>query len=441
MQYVMASVLPGIAALDVLPAQALDVENREITARFSYARSVDQHNNQRMEIEVSPALELRTGESSYFTGALRLRHDPEYPHGDDDLNRGYWRASELVRYGGHTSLELRDFYWDVAFDKFSLRLGKQQIVWGALDGIKLLDLVNPQIFQDFILREFADSRIPLWSALMAVPLERGKVEFVWTPDTTTHELAAPQSAYQFTAPRFLFGFASPESDSNGETPPRDIGGSWRDGTYASRLSVYADGWDLVFNLLYGNDFQSVGAFVSSADGEQLVARHEPRTVFGFSAGRTFGAVGLRTEIAVQHDAAFNTLAADNDPSSLAIVDRDRLGAALALDWNAPLGIFLNAQVLHDRVLDAPDRLVRPRDETLFTLYAHRRFLYETLQLELSWYTMFDRNDNLYRGALRYQFNDNLEIALEADVFGGRPQGVFGQFDDADRVLVALEYVY
>jgi len=433
--------LPGIAALDVLPAQALDVENREITARFSYARSVDQHNNQRMEIEVSPALELRTGGTGYFTGALRLRYDPEYPHGDGELNRGYWRASEPVRYGDHTSLELRDFYWDGAFGELNVRLGKQQIVWGALDGIKLLDLVNPQSFQDFILRDFADSRISMWSALLVVPLPRGELEFVWTPDTTTHELAAPQSAFQFTAPRFLFGFSAPEGESSVDIPPLDTGDSWRDGTYASRLSAYVDGWDLAFNLLYGNDFRSVGAFVSSADGEGLVARHEPRTVFGFSAGRTFGAVGLRTEMALQHDASFNTLAVDHDPSSLTIVDRDRLGAALALDWNAPLGIFLNAQVLHDRVLDAPDQLVRPRDETLFTLYTHRRFLYETLKLELRWYTMFDRRDNLYRAALRYQFSDHLEIALEADVFGGGPEGIFGQFDHADRVLVDLEYVY
>src|SRR6056297_2376159 len=201
----MALLLVGIAALDATPTLALEVANAEVTARFSYARGMQQHNNQRMEIELSPALELRTGGTSYFTGALRLLYDPEYPHGDDDLDRSYWSASKPVRHGDHALLELRDFYWDGSLGEINVRLGKQQIVWGALDGIKLLDLVNPQSFQDFILRDFAESRISLWSTLIAVPLERGKLEIVWTPDTTTHELAAPESAFAFSAPRFRFG--------------------------------------------------------------------------------------------------------------------------------------------------------------------------------------------------------------------------------------------
>jgi len=60
---------------------------------------------------------------------------------------------------------------------FALRLGKQQIVWGETDGLKLLDVMNPQNFREFILDEFEDSRLPLWSVKYTVP------EFLRTNNT------------------------------------------------------------------------------------------------------------------------------------------------------------------------------------------------------------------------------------------------------------------
>ncbi len=42
-----------------------------------------------------------------------------------------------------------------------MRLGKQQVVWGTADGIKLLDIVNPTDFRELVQNTFEDSRIPV----------------------------------------------------------------------------------------------------------------------------------------------------------------------------------------------------------------------------------------------------------------------------------------
>ena len=61
--------------------------------------------------------------------------------------------------GDRLELEVREFFvdWDVG-QQGMLRIGKQQIVWGETDGMKLLDVVNPQNFREFILEEFDESR-------------------------------------------------------------------------------------------------------------------------------------------------------------------------------------------------------------------------------------------------------------------------------------------
>ncbi len=62
----------------------------------------------------------------------------------------------------------RELYLDSYFgseDQFSTRLGKQQVVWGTADGIKLLDIINPTDFRHLNQDPFEDSRIPVWMAV------------------------------------------------------------------------------------------------------------------------------------------------------------------------------------------------------------------------------------------------------------------------------------
>jgi len=62
---------------------------------------------------------------------------------------------------------IREIYLDIMLEKWSFRIGKQQIVWGETDGLRLMDIVNPQDFRrQFNLYDsdegYEKSRIPLW---------------------------------------------------------------------------------------------------------------------------------------------------------------------------------------------------------------------------------------------------------------------------------------
>lgn len=71
-----------------------------------------------------------------------------------------------VEYEGHRLYSqhdwLRELYLDIYAGDWDVRLGKQQIVWGTADGIKLLDIVNPTDFREVVQNQFEDSRIPIW---------------------------------------------------------------------------------------------------------------------------------------------------------------------------------------------------------------------------------------------------------------------------------------
>ncbi len=64
---------------------------------------------------------------------------------------------------------LREFYIDTSIpttdsgQELSLRIGRQQVVWGRTDLFRVLDVVNPMDFsRENLYAEFEDSRIPQW---------------------------------------------------------------------------------------------------------------------------------------------------------------------------------------------------------------------------------------------------------------------------------------
>jgi len=57
---------------------------------------------------------------------------------------------------------LREAYVDAETNGYSIRAGKQQVVWGTADGMKLLDNINPTDYSEMAQNQMEDSRIPVW---------------------------------------------------------------------------------------------------------------------------------------------------------------------------------------------------------------------------------------------------------------------------------------
>ncbi len=57
---------------------------------------------------------------------------------------------------------LREAYVDTELNGIAIRAGKQQVVWGTADGMKLLDAINPTDYSEMAQNQMEDSRIPVW---------------------------------------------------------------------------------------------------------------------------------------------------------------------------------------------------------------------------------------------------------------------------------------
>jgi len=89
-------------------------------------------------------------EGSTYHVELNLMRDSKGV-GDYDGNESYTQRDAL-----------REAYVDTTVDDWSIRAGKQQVVWGTADGMKLLDMINPTDYSEMAQNQMEDSRIPVW---------------------------------------------------------------------------------------------------------------------------------------------------------------------------------------------------------------------------------------------------------------------------------------
>ena len=102
---------------------------------------------------------------------------------------------------------LRECYVNYESPSLDVRIGKQQVVWGTADGIKIMDVVCPTDQREFLLDNFADSRIPRWMLKLEYsPKVNGTLQFLFIPDFATDYYAPPGSPFTYWAFTLLRGF-------------------------------------------------------------------------------------------------------------------------------------------------------------------------------------------------------------------------------------------
>lgn len=90
--------------------------------------------------------------------------------------------------GSEREFKLREAFVDLVLPPFTLRLGRQQVVWGETDNFRALDVINPLDLSWHWGREsWEDIRIPLWMARgiwdigKIAMFEESFLELVWIP--------------------------------------------------------------------------------------------------------------------------------------------------------------------------------------------------------------------------------------------------------------------
>jgi hypothetical protein len=359
--------------------------------------------------------------------------------------RAHYDPVERLGYPKSAWVDPRQVLLDGKVKKVDLKLGLQQVVWGQADGLRVLDVINPLDYREFILEDFLDSRRPLWLARADVPVGKGSLQLIWVPYFAPARLPGAENEFGLGSSFGLGLIGAAQSNLPPFTtriePAERPGYQLKSSQGGARYSRSVGKWDVTANYFYGWEDTPTSYLRGIEFTQPLTLVFKPKfdrkEVFGGTAATNFGSVVLRTEAGWNRD---KPAAVTDDPVNTGFEKFGQFSSVAGLDWSAKTWLWVSGQYFFQSVNAPQSRLLFPRNNHLASVYFRTNFLRDTLRPEFFVLTGLNQRQFMIRPKLTKTFGDHWSASIGADFLGGRRTNVFGYFDSRDRVVIELKWL-
>lgn len=371
------------------------------------------------------------------TAIGRVYYDAALDMVDPEVLNPRWIAGDPLdeEFAG---AELKEAYLDWITERVDLRLGRQIVRWGLLEGARITDRVNPIDFREFVFRDVEDRYIPLWMLRVDYYPGWGQTQLLIIPDLVFHRPAPAGSEWaEFELPP---GTAKPNPSLENTEVGFRAGWRVREAEVTASYLYTWDDFPAAFRSVFGVGSQLTGASFNS--------RYERLHLFGFTLSRGVGRVVISLEAAYDHG---KYLAADPSaglPGNEIKRDIARWGGGL--DMNLA-GVDVSWTYFQDRVVGWKPFIPVRRLEQGASFMARETFLNDRLESELLVLYFFTGRQYVARPKAAYRLSDRVKLEVGLDLLGGErgsaPDAVnearnfrfVGFFKDHDRVNAVVSY--
>jgi len=389
-----------------------------------------------------------------------------------DPNGRYWSRYSASRQRLSNENRMREIYLDVHLRDADIRIGKQQIVWGETDGLRLMDLVNPlDMTRQYIGRSWEDIRRPLTAVKIdyyIIPEKDFFLEVVWVPEIKTDKIfmdpADPSSPWSLHSPdlQFVqtpFGPMPIIPNVVDKKPPS----SPRYSEFGLKLNGVNYGYHWTLNFFRGYNYTPVTKFKSAmpllppaAPFPMILANletvYEKQNVLGFTFNKPWGMWVFRGEFANYFQKRFNT-SDPTDPDG--IVRRNQLQYMLGFDrptWIKALNdfqtFFISGQFFHfytsrgSNLISGPYQ--QPYDRNFYAVSLLINTGYDQNRIVPEILTVYDiTNTGWYmKPRITFQYGDHWREEIGGLIFqGDKSEFPFGVMDKKDEIYFMIKYQF
>lgn len=378
-----------------------------------------------------------------FNGFVDTYHavQAEHPH-DFTTSRTRLRAELRVDYenaylftslnGVHNSIlddrtgvQLQEAYFNYQNDLVEFKAGRQIVVWGVADGLRVTDLISPVDYTEFMSSDYDDMRMAVDGFRVKYPSERVNAEIVYVP-----------------VPRY---FQMPLGEDNPWRPnlpekagldfPEGPDAKFKNGDFGTRLSFFLSNLDFSISALHTHN-QSPVSVVEPVSMDSVVIHgiHETMTMFGGDLSMPIGEFVIRAEVAEYFREALGYA------NNLDYARKNTFNALGGIDWYAGNNWTFMVQYLHKYIADYSDELANEKNSSEMTFRISKELLNNTLKLSL--YGMFDIDNLGYYGRASgdYSLTDQVMLSLGYDHFGGK-RGQLAGYKKNREVWAKAKYYF
>ena len=456
----------------------------------------------------NPSTELKLNPSIIFSPDAKIESEIKTGYDGNILHSSTEKSPFLKPFSVYETqpgyLDVNEFYLDLFFKDFDVRVGKQKISWGVLDEYQPTDLFNPEDYSRFIELPEADRKIGIPALKVdAYSLPVFELEWVFAPVFFPYRLSAQGNRFfpsLLDVAKDLRGYFQEDPFLSGFSVQQNLRGWGKEGALSSfstgfRLSKHVAGFDTHLYYFTGLDpfpvfsadvgattrlFPSGGLYRSLVDLD-LYPTSTRIHMFGTDLTKSVGDATLRFEWAFFHGRPYNRDvykdlegpfwrndyarqlvrgAIDGllDEHSLGsktrievpdiVKKKDSISWGVGLDYLLPQkflllpsGSFLSGQFMQDVILAHGDDLFSEPTKHRVGLGLRTSFL--DGRIECNPQGLYQVENKAYVGSLEiiYKYKPWLQLVGTCFFVGGDPSDTIGEFRDMDEATFMVRYLF
>ena len=417
----------------------------------------------RLQVEMEAKLHPDVSGRGIFRGMYDAIYDLR--HDSDQWNRDFAGSRDQLAH----EEKVRELHLDATLGSWDFRIGKQQVVWGENDGLRLMDLVNPlDMRRQNTVRPYEDIRIPLTMVKAVYKIDQtlnSYLELLWNPGDITRDKIYNDTTISedykspWTLPNSpaLLGLKALRLAGKVVMPDDDL--SWlnvRNSEFGTRLGGILGGWSLTLNyfqgfsrlpVLEGN--LNLLAPPSSLPVVPVKIEYPRERVIGFTFNKDSGMWVWRGEFATYLDKHY-TVSVRRPAPDIMIEEKVMQASMLGFDYKRSIPwlnpeklFFISGQIFDFHIFDFEETL-RPRreDSVYLTLLVNTGYHMDRIVPEVL--VIYDTAATGWqiKSKVEFKYGDHWRPEIGSVVYIGDDfEQPFGTLAAKDEVWVRLKYQF
>jgi len=333
---------------------------------------------------------------------------------------------QLKREKDDKRAEIRELYVDMFFDNLDIRLGKQYVVWGVLEGMRIVDEINPMDFHELITPELLDYRIALWTLRADYYAGKTTYELIWIPELVFHRSAPRGSEWELfqvldgtTKPKSF----EPEFSEIGFKVTRDL----LDAEIALSYFYTWDDYPTTFRVISQEDVTSA----TPSEELPIFPTYTRMQIFGLTFTKEISGDILKAEFAYVKDKYFAIVDKYDDKGFLISdgdVQRDHIRWGVGYDFSM-LGADISPAVGQAIILDYRSYMLTTEFDTTLNVFLRKPLPKYSAVFSLLFIHLLKFEETYIKPRVHFDLSDHFRVTLGGDFFVGQ-RTKFGRSADA-----------
>ena len=324
---------------------------------------------------------------------------------------------------------IRELYADMYMGNLDVRLGKQFVVWGVLEGVRITDEINPMDFRELILPDLLDYRIPLWMAKLDYYRSEASYQFLWIPDIRFHKPAPPGSEWELL------------QEVPGTRYPQSF--NYKNSEFGYKVNTNLWDTELAFSYFYTwDDFPVIfrHALLDQSIDPQFFPTYTRLSMYGATFVKQLSSYILKGELAYVTGKYFAVANADENHDGWLDKNgefkRDHLRWGLGMDFNWR-GADISPSIVQWIIFNYDPVIIQDEFDTGINLFVRKEYPESSTIFSLLAIYLVNLEEVYLKPKWTFRITDHFQIGTGLDMFFGRSSqlGLSGVLDSLGNVLV------